>query len=105
MNFKIGQRVVCIETHPCARFFKGEIHIVKSFGECACGIKVIELEGVVAPYGKTRCLTCENLVVGSFYASRRFAPLSERTAESEAFAESLITQLEKEVETLEWLHK
>lgn len=112
MNLKIGQEIICISDCgidnnrlPLVKHKKYTIRDIIYESDCV-GLFLSE---VVNEYKSCRH---KNGVVDfsePAYLSTRFAPLSERTAESEAFAETLVTELEREIneesELIEWLHK
>lgn len=87
MNFYVGQRVVCVNDKP--GWITGKRLLTKW---CAYEIRSVLSNGDIEVSG-----------VFGYWDVSRFQPTV--SVESEAFAENLITQLETEVETLEWLHK
>lgn len=105
MNFYVGQRVVCIKPSEEHGLFKNKIYTISDRYCCSVCGDIHVSYGVLG--GEIDCICCRGTKEsGYWYAyESRFLPLSERTTESEVFAENLITQLETEVETLEWLHK
>ena len=78
MEFYIGQRVVCVESHPLGEFKEGQEFIVKSIKRnTCCGILLLNI-GVVTDYEFSRCTTCGRIDLNEdYYNSKRFRPLQE----------------------------
>lgn len=79
-QFKIGQKVVCIQSHTdCRSYLKGNIYTVKSMNRCAgCGRWQVNI-GLVVPKGfcGTSCTRCgDTHVTKIFFApAKNFAPI------------------------------
>lgn len=102
-RFYIGQKVVCVKTATSNEgidlTIKGNIYVIKNVF-CCCGTLSLDLGiPLYAPFKRTMCNGCgANLADGTWLQlSHRFAPLSERSAESESFSETLIKEIETEI--------
>lgn len=74
-NFKVGQKVICIESHPYGFIKKGLIYIISSLYKCKCGDTHIGVKNINHP-GYTVCPKGGYIDMACFY-SKRFAPIIE----------------------------
>ena len=80
MNWYIGQNIVAIVDHSKGKFKDGDSFVIKSLleGVCNCPNKKILIDvGLVANGGKSKCITCNVVVSGCWFADSCFAPLDE----------------------------
>lgn len=107
MNFRPNQKVVCIDADPVDGKFpieikKGEVYTIETISSFCCIPVVVTLKEVVCGPHRIINQTCrhcgkETLMDIILYSARRFAPLEDKSAESELFSEDLIKQLEEEI--------
>jgi len=77
-RFKIGQRVVCIDSIPTKYLKKGATYVINGFYACPdCGVLCVKLECFTNPVN-SECLSCGHTSITDrpIYRESRFAPLS-----------------------------
>lgn len=111
-NFKVGQKVVCVDDslfyedipHP----IKGKKYTIESFYSCpSCGVSSISVSEIVGFCSRQQCTACNisqqsnnNPIRESFRCSR-FRPLTYASATSEILAKFPLTEEKADVEIKE----
>lgn len=97
--FKVGQKVVCIETHNLGHFKKGEIFILSGIKQCPNCKKILLDIGITVNYDIIVCGKCglekEN---DNYFSSHRFKPLYE------TFADEVLENIKEQIEQEELVY-
>lgn len=97
-KFYVGQKVVYITG---SHMPKNSIHRIKALFLADCGCLLLDVGTFHNDPPAKICADCSKIVSptphGGYFHYTAFRPLSERSAESEAFSEETIEYLEKEI--------
>lgn len=84
MNFKVGQKVVCVKPHPDGILEVGKTYTVLNINsECNCDAIDVGIKANCQIGQRVRCTQCDTVVMKSsvwFLLSSRFAPIIENTS-------------------------
>lgn len=93
--YKIGQQVVAIKNHSQMKFKKGDVFTIVDKHQCVCGLLKLSFAELTLP-GVSMCNSCRFVSVKGGFLARSFAPV-ESIGVSESFSDSLIKELEEEI--------
>ena len=101
--YKIGQQVVAIKNHSQLKFKKGDVFTIIGKHQCMCGLLKLNFAELGLP-GASMCNSCRFVSVKGGFLARSFAPIDSIQV-SESFSDSLIKELEEELNVEELITK
>lgn len=81
MNWKIGMKVVCVESDGALYLRNGATYTIKIIEMCGCGDMAFGLSEITRPVEGQRCYRCNTPSTFRSYHAYRFRPLISDWAE------------------------
>lgn len=111
MNFKVGQKVVCVDSSGIKNISLGKTYTVTGISEsCDCcsievsNIKATDIKGNLVLNGaKCRCITCNTVLISNGFAkfrADRFAPLQYTSCKGSAELAKKFVEVKERIESV-----
>jgi len=96
MNWKIGQKLVCVDDSEASGLKEGEIYKITNFSACRCGCQLISV-GVLSTKALQMCPLCGSIDRAEYefkYRTTRFREIVDIGDDVESYIKSKINEPE-----------